>query len=141
MIMKPSFFLLIFLLSVVNLQAQYSLSISITTKKEQGEILMGLFNGPDQYLEEGALMRHCHKQIEGNIIICKWDDLPAGKCSAAVLIDENGNKKMDFSWIGWPKEAYGFYPDPGFLMRKPKWKECNFELKEDLEVELILRNQ
>ncbi len=122
-------------------QSQYSLSISISTETNQGEVLLGLYNGPDLYLEEDGMFRHCQLKIEGNTTICKWDNLPPGNYSAAVLIDKNGNRKMDFSWVGWPKEAYGFYPDPGFLMRKPKWKECNFELTKDTEVVLELRNQ
>ena len=139
--MKAAFIYLFSMLTFVNVQAQYSLSITISTPEENGEVLLGLYNGPDQYLEEAAMVRYCQSNIEGNNIVCQWDDLPAGNYSAAVLVDQNGNKEMDFTWIGWPKEAYGFYPDPGFLMRKPKWKECNFELKGDLQVQMKMRNQ
>jgi len=126
-------------LALANAQDQFSLSITIPTPKEKGEVLLGLYNGPNGYLEESGMYRHCRQTVEGKSVVCRWDDLPPGNYSAAVLVDLNGNKAMDFTWFGWPKEAYGFYPDPGFLMRKPKWDECNFELTADLNVEVKMK--
>jgi len=100
---------------------------------------LGLYKGPNLYLEEEGMFRHCVQEVEGDYTFCVLEDLPAGTYSMAMLHDLNGNKKMDFNFIGWPKEGYGFYPDPGFLMRKPRFEECNFELIADMSIEMRVR--
>ncbi len=47
-------------------------------------------------------------------------DLPTGKYGISVLDDENNNGKMDYSFLGIPKEGFGFsnYYHAGFT--KPK---------------------
>jgi len=132
--------LLFFVLCFAHgIHAQFSLSLTIPTEEGKGEVLLALYNGPDGYLEESGMFKHCRQKVNGSSVVCKWDNLPAGKYGAAVLIDENDNRAMDFTWIGWPKEAYGFYPDPGFIFSKPKWKDCNFELNKDTAVTVRMR--
>ncbi len=118
---------------------QHNLTVSIPTEDAKGTVLLGLFNGPNLYLESEGMYRHCTQEVNSSTTICSIEDLPEGDYSIALLVDLNGNKKMDFTWIGWPKENYGFYPDPGFLMRKPKWKECNFRLNSNLEIEIKIK--
>ena len=131
--------LLTLILASASLFAQYKLEVKIPTEDKKGKVLLGLFNGPDLYLEEEGMIGHCVEEAKSAFATCTFEDLPAGNYSVAMLHDLNGNRKMDFNFIGWPKEGYGFFPDPGFMFRKPRFDECNFELKRDMSVELRVR--
>lgn len=58
----------------------------------------------------------------------KTNTLPAGTYAIQVLHDANRNKKMDYGFLGIPKEGFGFSNNirPGFS--KPSWRKVKFEV-------------
>jgi len=44
----------------------------------------------------------------------------------AVVHDENMNGKLDTSWIGRPKEGYGFSNDVKSLLSAPSFSDASF---------------
>jgi len=72
-------------------------------------------------------------EFEGNDIILSLD---TGIYGISVLDDENDNNKMDYNFLGIPKEGFGFsnYYHEG--LSKPHFDKFKFEIN-TIPVELI----
>jgi uncharacterized protein (DUF2141 family) len=60
-------------------------------------------------------------------VVYTFKDVPAGAYAVAVYQDENDNDKFDMSFLGLPKEPYGFSNNPN-LMRKPTFQEAHVDV-------------
>jgi len=58
-----------------------------------------------------------------------FENIPAGRYAIAVLLDQDGNKKMSTNLLGIPREKYGFSNNVYPAFRAANWKEASFELK------------
>jgi len=128
--------LLYLLLTPISTTAQYSLEVVIDNLDESGVLRLGIYNDPDNFLVREGLFEYCVEDVKQNKVVCKWDSLPAGTYSLAYMNDLNGNEAMDVNFIGFPSEQYGFFPDPGFLLRVPRFEDCSFVLKEDMQLSM-----
>jgi uncharacterized protein (DUF2141 family) len=59
-----------------------------------------------------------------------FEGLPAGDYAVSVLHDENGNRKMERSTFGFPKEGVGFSNDQKVKLSAPDYEDCQFLLSE-----------
>ncbi|MEO0031777.1 MAG: hypothetical protein RIS94_1535 [Pseudomonadota bacterium] len=57
-----------------------------------------------------------------------FHDVPPGRYAIALLHDENGNGKMDWSFIGMPKEGFGFSRDAPVKLSAPKFDSAAFDV-------------
>lgn len=109
-----------------------TLSVSIEgIRPGKGEILVALHNGPDSFNENPKNALALRKvQVDPNATSARiqFPDLPAGDYAVSVLKDENGNKKMDFTRIGAPREGYGVSNPPKSKFRRPKWEQSKFRV-------------
>ncbi|MDA9242266.1 DUF2141 domain-containing protein [Flavobacteriaceae bacterium] len=69
----------------------------------------------------------------------KTINLPTGKYLVSIYLDENLNNKMDYNFIGIPKEQYGFSTKKLIRFRKPKFDEASFILLDDLILDISLQ--
>lgn len=53
-------------------------------------------------------------------------DIPPGTYALAVIHDENMNGKLDTSWLGVPKEGYGFSNDAKAVLSAPSFSAATF---------------
>ena len=58
---------------------------------------------------------------------CDFEDIPPGTYALAVVHDENMNGKLDTSWLGIPKEGYGFSNDVKAVRGAPSFSDATFE--------------
>lgn len=68
--------------------------------------------------------------------------LPAGKYAVAVIHDENGNHKLDRSFLGIPKEGFGFANNPRVFMSPPSFQAASTQVscpETHLEIRLIYK--
>jgi uncharacterized protein (DUF2141 family) len=74
------------------------------------------------------------KAIEGRSVAagdhCEvvFTNVPYGSYAVSVLHDENGNKKMDKSFIGIPREGFGTSNNPKIRRGPPSFSESCFTL-------------
>lgn len=59
-----------------------------------------------------------------------FTDLPAGNYAIAVIHDENGNAKLD-TFMGIPREGFGFSRNPGIGFGPPGFDKVAFALGSD----------
>ena len=65
-----------------------------------------------------------------------FPDLPPGQYGVVVLDDENDNGKMDYRWFR-PTEGYGFSGLKPEKLRRPSFKEFQFEFAEEDKTILV----
>ena len=68
-----------------------------------------------------------------------FDGLPAGEYAVSVLHDENGNRKMDRSALGFPKEGVGFSNDQKVVLSSPKFEKSKFTVVEGEKKEIVVQ--
>tara|TARA_B110000879_G_scaffold51493_1_gene73098 strand:+ start:7750 stop:8238 length:489 start_codon:yes stop_codon:yes gene_type:complete len=66
--------------------------------------------------------------------------LPKGVYLISVYLDSNFNNKLDYNFLGIPKEQYGFSNNEIGNLRRPKFNEASFELINDSSLKIILRS-
>jgi len=64
--------------------------------------------------------------------------LPQGTYALSVFHDVNANGKLD-TFMGIPKEGYGFSRNPPFRPRAPKWEEAEIPVGGEANVAIKLR--
>lgn len=61
-----------------------------------------------------------------------------GAYAVSVFHDANNNGKLD-TFLGVPKEGYGFSQNPPFRPRAPKWSEAEIEVKGEANSAITIR--
>lgn len=64
---------------------------------------------------------------DGSCVVV-FDEIPYGTYAVSVLHDENGNRKMDKTIIGIPKEGFGTSNNPKIRRGPPSFQESSFPL-------------
>lgn len=119
----------------------YDLEIDIANiKKQNGDIAIGIFNTADGFLIEGKEYKSKIVKVEGSSVHCEFRDLPGGNYAVAVFHDENRDKKLNTSFTGLPKEAYGFSNNFKPIISKPKFRDTQFGLHSDKKITIDLIN-
>lgn len=134
---------LLFVCLVVLGQHAYSQSpvLTITVPNVnlvQGKLQVSIFNSKKSFLkenEEYKVYRFDIEKTEGKFVI---KNLPKGEYSMVIYHDKNNNKEMDRSFLGIPKEGYGFSRNfkPG--LSSPVFEDCSIILNKDVEIEIKL---
>lgn len=98
-------------------------------RSTEGKILASIYDDPRSFpkthdMKEQKILTH----IPGEKMIIHFDDLPPGTYAIAIMHDENGDEKMNFSLLGFPKEGYCFTNNVRPKFRKPTFDESKFEL-------------
>lgn len=66
-------------------------------------------------------------------------ELPPGTYAIAVIQDLNDNQKLDKTFIGMPKEPFGFSTNPKIRFGPPGFDDCLFEVEAEAILELTIR--
>jgi uncharacterized protein (DUF2141 family) len=68
----------------------------------------------------------------------RFADLPAGTYAISVFHDANANGKLD-TFVGIPREGYGFSRNPPFRPRAPRFSEAELAVSGDMTTTISLR--
>ncbi len=77
----------------------------------------------NDYVFEKTLMKEGILNVELN-------DIPPGIYVISVLDDEDGNGKMKFNLLRFPKEGYGFSNNIKPRLKHPPFNKCTFQISE-----------
>lgn len=76
--------------------------------------------------------------IENGRARMSFTGLAAGSYAVSVFHDANANGKLD-TFVGIPKEGYGFSRNPPFRPRAPKWNEAEMAVSGTTSAEIRIR--
>ena len=109
--------------------------ISVTIKDiktPNGQILMGIYKDGVSFDKEIAYKKvQAFKTKISNGTLVVEVKLEPGKYGISLMDDENFNGKMDYNFIGIPKEGFGFSNYYHTGLTKPKLKSFSFEVIEN----------
>ncbi len=111
--------------------AQNDLKISVVLNRPQagGMLRVALCNSKGSFdTEKGCVLRSV--PADANVVAVTYTDLPAGEYAVKVFHDINSDSELNTSWIGWPKEPYGFSNDAPVNMGPPPYRLAAFQLKD-----------
>ena len=119
----------------VEVEEKHNLDVTFTNIEDpaEGKLLIALYNTEDTFLDEEKTHREAILEPTSGKISTTFENLSPGRYAVAVINDQNGNEEMDLNMLNMPTEQYGFSNNP-FLMGKPKWKDCSFELSESMSI-------
>jgi uncharacterized protein (DUF2141 family) len=122
-----------------------SVDVEIMVKKiknAKGKILIGIFKDNPSFEKETPFKSIIlTKEALSNGTLKVKMQLEPAIYGASLLDDENDNRKMDYNFLGFPKEGFGFsnYYFSGFS--KPKFDVFKFEVKPNTnpKIEMVIR--
>ena len=96
-------------------------------RNDKGQLGCSLFNGPDGFPRDGSkVLRHMWAPIHGGRAQCVFPGVPAADYAVTIFHDENGNKKFDSNFVGYPLEGYGFSNNVKPMLKAPGFEETKF---------------
>ncbi len=91
----------------------------------KGSVFVGLYNRPQGFATENSY-RSFSYEITGAEMWVAFDSLPKGSYAAAIIHDENNNRKLDQGEMGIPIEGYGFSNDARGMFGPPDFRLAMF---------------
>lgn len=94
-----------------------------------GEAFASLFLGAQVFPgQEEEAVQNVHVQIRAGRARATFSALPYGEYALAVLHDEDLDARMASSWLGQPREGFGFWGRPAYNFGPPAFADTAFLL-------------
>ncbi len=120
------------LLFTCSLNAQI-LTVEITNiKSKKGKIALAVFTNNDDFKKEKPFLDETYSKADlkcGTMTIKL--KLKPGVYGITVLDDKNNDGKMEYNFIGMPKEGYGFSNFTDRILSRPEFKKFDFVIGEN----------
>ncbi len=128
--------LTLILISFICNAQDYNLTIEVTKiTSRSGVIRIGVYNHENQFTEHPIKNIVILKNEMINGTVKKQINLPAGIYAFTLLDDENNNNKMDYNFIIYPKEGYGFSNNAKVKgLNPPSFNDCKILLDKDKKI-------
>ena len=98
-------------------------------RNTEGHLNIALFRNkkgfPDEPDKAYVLAQIATNEPPCEVVI---ENIPYGSYAVSILHDENGNSKMDKTWLGKPKEGFGTSNNPKIRLGPPQFDESGFVL-------------
>ena len=140
MIKKIYFLKILLLLILPGMNAQNVEVIITGIRTEKGQIVIGVFKDDESFKkEESFLEKRFVKNGISNGEMRVHFSLETGIYGLSLMDDENSNGKMEYKFLGIPKEGFGFsdYYHTGFT--KPKFDSFKFSINKDQIKKITIR--
>jgi hypothetical protein len=130
-------------INIKKISVPVAISVTIKDiKTPKGQILMGIYKDDvsfDKEIPYKKVQSFKTKISNGTLIL--EVKLEPGKYGISLMDDENFNGKMDFSFLGIPKEGFGFSNYYHTGLTKPKLNSFAFEVldNKNTKVEVKMR--
>ncbi len=119
--------------AVKNSASGFDLEIKIVNiKNNSGQIALRLLDG------KKGIVTQQFVSINNKTSTLTIKDLSKGKYAVQIYHDENRNGKLDFNFLGIPKEGYGFSNDARGFMSEPAFEKQLFPHDKDQMIQIKL---
>ena len=127
--MKSFVIYLFGLLAFLQTSAQ-TLEVSITNiRNTKGQLYVAIFNNDQSFKVEVPVFgkKYAKADIQNKtyrLVI----PIPPGEYGLSILDDENSDGKMNYRFVGFPLEGFGFSNYKHRGIRKPRFKQFSFQV-------------
>lgn len=133
---------LLLLLGVPSRASGHGYTLTITARgvsNSKGVVGVLVFNSPQGWPDDnGCALRAVAVPAHPGSVEVTVRDLPPGEYAAVVLHDLNRNRKLDRSWLGWPREQWGMSNNPPVHFSAPGFRQARFILSQDRKISVML---
>lgn len=110
-------------------------------RNHPGEIGVALFNSPKGYpvhIEHAYEPKWVALQEGQETVDVVFEGVPFGDYAVSVVHDENGNRILERSTLGFPREGVGFSNDQRVVMSAPSFSKSKFSLSDGRPHRIII---
>ncbi len=100
----------------------------LNIRNSLGTVDCALFNSPSGFPTDTlrSAIRLTAMKVPERTAHCDFEDVPPGRYALVVLHDENMNGRIDYNWLGVPREGYGFSNDARGTFGAPSFEQAAF---------------
>lgn len=122
-------FLIISVCAAFTTPAEDGITINITNlRNDRGHVLVSLYKEGEGFPDKAEkAFRKERVAISNKKAIVQFSTVPAGNYAVAILHDENDDAKMNKTWLGLPKEGYGFSNNVMGALGPPAYSKASFK--------------
>ena len=111
--MKKNFTVFVFYFAgLLNIQSQlHQIQIEVENIENNGTVYIAIYNDTKSFEKDNGDKKTYVKSIiekVNTVRFIKKIDLEEGVYAISLFIDSNANNKLDYNFLGIPKEQYGF---------------------------------
>ena len=99
-------------------------------KTAQGNVWIAVYDSEENFLVEEKARVSSFKVQKTGTLLAQIPDLDFGDYAFAVFHDLNGNKQLDFNFLGIPAEPFAFSKKLISRFRPPRFDEVKFDFKD-----------
>jgi len=131
----------VFLLIVSAVNAQNVIVKITNIRNNKGKIVAAVFENAKAFKKEMPVFdKKLSKSNVKSGVMCFKLKLKPGTYGITILDDENNDGKMEYSFIGLPKEGYGFSNFYHTGLSRPKFKDFAFIIgKKDVFIQVKMK--
>jgi len=133
--------LLLLLISPAILLKAQNVNVRIEgIRSEKGQIVIGVFKDSESYLKEEPFVNKIFAKepfTDGGMSVSF--SLEPGVYGLCLLDDENNNGKMEYNFLGMPKEGFGFSDYYHSGIKKPKFDSFKFSIVKDQKKNITIK--
>lgn len=106
----------------------------------KGTVYIGLFDSSKTFRKINKVYKVEELNTNKGKGVVVLEDIPYDEYAIVIFQDYNGNKEFDTTFMGVPKEPFGFSTNFKVSTRAPKYKEVVFNHNdEDTELKVVLQ--
>ena len=115
-----------------------TLTVEISGINEiKGLISIGVYSDEKGFPDKGKEFKGIDVEVNSQIIVYTFKDIPFGTYATAVFHDVNSNNKLDSNFLGIPKEGYAFSNNLfGAFGSPPGFKDASFQVTGDKTIKI-----
>jgi uncharacterized protein (DUF2141 family) len=103
-------------------------------RSTEGKILASIYDDPKTFPKlRGMKEQKILSEIPGEKMVIRFHHLTPGDYAIAIMHDENGDEKMNFNLLGFPKEGYCFSNNVKPKYRRPSFGEAKVRVENGSE--------
>lgn len=105
----------------------------------RGQIVVSVYNNQDDFLLIGKEYRTRIIKATTSEELLVFKDIPKGVYAVTTYQDRNSDGKMTKSFIGIPKEVFGFSNNYHPILSAPHFDDCYFKFDGDTTIKIKLK--
>jgi uncharacterized protein (DUF2141 family) len=98
-------------------------------RNDRGRVYATLFDRKELWLDSEHSVQDLSVEAQKGDVAITFHDVAPGRYAVVTFHDENGNNKMDFSFLGLPTEGYAFSNQARPFLSAPSFERCAFTVE------------
>lgn len=122
--MIRTFILLFFATPALSSPPAHTVRLEVRGLEDTGTVLCSLWTSEGTWLDEDHVVAVSEATPHNGVATCSFEHVPAGPAAMFWMHDLDGDRDMDFSWLGLPTEPMGASRSARNAFGAPRWRDA-----------------